>query len=199
MLGPSRGFRRGSAGARRAPATPRRERDGPGSSDTLRMASSSASSAPRRRPRGARCGAGRSRAREDRRRCRAGCRPSRSRSSRDTGSRTIDEARGRQRGAGQRRLARLVVFADERLYRRGTSPGLTKRDLQEQLWGLARLPEDHFAADFANMERAAGRGADGMLWRTEGPERIHIVVAGGPGPQDVYIAAGLPQTRLIRG
>ncbi len=77
--------------------------------------------------------------------------------------------------------------------------GLTKRDLQEKLWALARLPENHFAADFADMERAAGRGANGMVWRTEGPERIHIVVAGGPGPQDVYIAAGLPQTRLIRG
>jgi hypothetical protein len=77
--------------------------------------------------------------------------------------------------------------------------GLTKRDLQEELWALARVPEDHFAADFAAMERSAGRGADGMLWRTEAPERIHIVVAGGPGPQDVYIAAGLPQTRLIRG
>ena len=77
--------------------------------------------------------------------------------------------------------------------------GLTKRDLQEKLWALARLPENHFAADFAEMERSAGRGANGMVWRTEGPERIHIVVAGGPGPQDVYIAAGLPQTRLIRG
>ena len=77
--------------------------------------------------------------------------------------------------------------------------GLTKRDVQAQLWGLARMPADHFAADFAAMERAAGRGADGMIWRTESPERVHIVVAGGPGPQDVYIAAGLPQTRLIRG
>jgi hypothetical protein len=77
--------------------------------------------------------------------------------------------------------------------------GLSKRDLQEKLWALARLPKDHFAADFAAMERAAGRGADDMVWRTEGPEHIHIAVAGGPGPQDVYIAAGLPQTRLIRG
>jgi hypothetical protein len=77
--------------------------------------------------------------------------------------------------------------------------GLTKRDLQEALWALARLPEDHFAADFAAMERAAGRGGDGVVWRTAGPDRIYVVVAGGPGPQDVYIAAGLPQTRLIRG
>jgi hypothetical protein len=76
--------------------------------------------------------------------------------------------------------------------------GLTKRAIQEKLWAQARLPEDHFAADFAAMERAAGRGADGMLWRTQGPERIYVVVAGGAGPQDVYIAAGLPQTRLIR-
>jgi hypothetical protein len=77
--------------------------------------------------------------------------------------------------------------------------GLSKRNLQEKLWALARLPEGHFATDFAAMERHAGRGGDGMVWRTEGPEHIHIVVAGGPGPQDVYIAAGLPQTRLIRG
>jgi hypothetical protein len=76
--------------------------------------------------------------------------------------------------------------------------GLMKHDVQETLWRLARLPEDHFAADFAAMERAAGRGGDGLLWRTHGPECVYVVVAGGPGPQDVYIAAGLPQTRLIR-
>jgi hypothetical protein len=75
--------------------------------------------------------------------------------------------------------------------------GLTKRDLREKLWELARLPEDQFAADFVAMERTAGRGANGMLWRTEGPDRVYVAVAGGPGPQDVYIAAGLPQTRLI--
>jgi hypothetical protein len=77
--------------------------------------------------------------------------------------------------------------------------GLTKRDLQEALWALARLPEHHFAADFIAMEHAAGRGGDGVVWRTEGPDHIYVVIAGGPGPQDVYIAAGLPQTRLIRG
>jgi hypothetical protein len=76
--------------------------------------------------------------------------------------------------------------------------GLTKRDIQEKLWAQARVPEDHFAADFSAMERAAGRGGDGMLWRTQGPKHIHLVVAGGPGPQDVYIAGGLPQTRIIR-
>jgi hypothetical protein len=37
-----------------------------------------------------------------------------------------------------------------------------------------------------------------MLYRTAKPEDIHIVVAGGPGPQDVYIAGGRPQIRLIR-
>jgi hypothetical protein len=98
-------------------------------------------------------------------------------------------------GGGDGALLLLGVNHARSLY----EGGLTKRDLQEKLWALARLPEDHFAADFAAMERAAGRGGDGMLWRTEGPEHIHIVVAGGPGPQDVYIAAGLPQTRLIRG
>jgi hypothetical protein len=76
--------------------------------------------------------------------------------------------------------------------------GLSKRDLQETLWEFARLPEGAFAADFVRMEQGAGRGGNGMVYRTQGPEQIHIVVAGGPGPQDVYIAAGLPQTRLIR-
>lgn len=32
------------------------------------------------------------------------------------------------------------------------------------------------------------------MQRTKTPNDIHIVVAGGPGPQDVYIAGGLPQT-----
>jgi hypothetical protein len=76
--------------------------------------------------------------------------------------------------------------------------GLTKRQIQEKLWALARLPEARFAADFVVMERAAGRGDAGMLWRTPSPDQIYVAVAGGPGPQDVYIAAGLPQTRLIR-
>jgi hypothetical protein len=98
-------------------------------------------------------------------------------------------------GGGDGALLLLGVNHARSLY----EAGLSKRDLQEQLWSLARLPAHHFAADFADMEGAAGRGADGLLWRTEGPERMHIVVAGGPGPQDVYIAAGLPQTRQIRG
>ena len=98
-------------------------------------------------------------------------------------------------GGGDGALLLLGVNHARSLY----EAGLTKRDLQEALWALARLPEDHFATDFAAMERAAGRGADGVVWRTEGPECIYVVVAGGPGPQDVYMAAGLPQTRLIRG
>jgi hypothetical protein len=77
--------------------------------------------------------------------------------------------------------------------------GLSKRDIQQRLWELARLPASHFAAAFAAMEGASGRGGAGMVWRTQRPEDIHVVVAGGPGPQDVYMAAGLPQTRLIRG
>jgi hypothetical protein len=76
--------------------------------------------------------------------------------------------------------------------------GFSKRDIQVQLWELATLPAEKFAADFAAMEQAAGRGEAGIVWRTKSPEDIFVVVAGGPGPQDVYIAAGLPQTRLIR-
>jgi hypothetical protein len=97
-------------------------------------------------------------------------------------------------GGGDGALLLLGVNHARSLYEAGVSKG----HIQERLWAQARLPEDHFAADFAAMERAAGRGAEGMIWRTQGPERIHVVVAGGPGPQDVYIAAGLPQTRRIR-
>ncbi len=76
--------------------------------------------------------------------------------------------------------------------------GLTKREIQEKLWEFAKVPEEHFAADFVAIERAVGRGGSGTLWRTQSADQIYVVVAGGPGPQDLYIAAGVPQTRLIR-
>ena len=97
-------------------------------------------------------------------------------------------------GGGDGALLLLGVNHARSLY----EAGLTKRQIQEKLWTLARLPAAHFAADFVVMERAAGRGDAGMLWRTPSPDQIYVAVAGGPGPQDVYIAAGLPQTRLIR-
>ncbi len=76
--------------------------------------------------------------------------------------------------------------------------GFTKRDIQQRLWELARLPVSHFAAAFASTERGAGRGDDQSVWRASSPDEIYIAVAGGPGPQNVYIGAGMPQTRLIR-
>jgi hypothetical protein len=76
--------------------------------------------------------------------------------------------------------------------------GLTKRDIQERLWKLARLPVDHFAKAFADTERHAGRGDEKTVWRAANPDEIYVAVAGGPGPQNVYIGAGMPQTRLIR-
>jgi hypothetical protein len=76
--------------------------------------------------------------------------------------------------------------------------GLSKRDIQQRLWELARVPATHFAKSFADTEREAGRGDGDTVWRAGKPEEIYIVVAGGPGPQNVYIGAGMPQTRLIR-
>ena len=76
--------------------------------------------------------------------------------------------------------------------------GLTKRDIQQRLWELARLPISHFAGAFSSTERGAGRGDDNSVWRARSPDEIYIAVAGGPGPQNVYIGAGMPQTRLIR-
>ena len=76
--------------------------------------------------------------------------------------------------------------------------GLSKRDIQQKLWQFARLPTSYYAQTFVAMERAAGRGDAEMVWRTRSPDEIYIAVAGGPGPQDVYMAAGMPQTRLIK-
>jgi hypothetical protein len=77
--------------------------------------------------------------------------------------------------------------------------GLTKRDIQQRLWEMARLPISHFAEAFSSTERGAGRGDDKTVWRARSPDEIYIAVAGGAGPQNVYIGAGMPQTRLIRG
>lgn len=55
------------------------------------------------------------------------------------------------------------------------------------------------ARSFVEAEREAGRADEHTVWRTNRPEEIYIVVAGGQGPQDVYIGAGMPQTRSIRG
>ena len=76
--------------------------------------------------------------------------------------------------------------------------GLTKRDIQQRLWELARLPISHFAEAFSSTERKAGRGDDKTVWRAAKPEEIYVAVAGGPGPQNVYIGAGMPQSRLVR-
>ncbi len=75
--------------------------------------------------------------------------------------------------------------------------GFTKRDIQERLWELARLPLSYFAEAFSATERAAGRGDETSVWRARSPDEIYVAVAGGPGPQNVYIGAGMPQTRLI--
>jgi hypothetical protein len=76
--------------------------------------------------------------------------------------------------------------------------GLTKRDIQQRIWEFARVPASWLAKSFVETECAAGRGDGKMVWRTRSPDDVHVVVAGGAGPQDVYISAGVPKTRLIR-
>jgi hypothetical protein len=97
-------------------------------------------------------------------------------------------------GAGDGAMLLLGVNHAQSLH----EAGLTKRDIQHKLWEFARLPAAHFAESFARQEREAGRGDAGTVWRTRKPEENYVLVAGGPGPQDVYIAAGMPQTRLVR-
>jgi hypothetical protein len=97
-------------------------------------------------------------------------------------------------GGGDGVLLLLGVNHARSLY----EAGLTKRDIQERLWRLARLPRSYFAEAFAATECGAGRGDATTVWRARSPDEIYLAVAGGPGPQDVYIGAGMPQTRLIR-
>jgi hypothetical protein len=98
-------------------------------------------------------------------------------------------------GGGDGALLLLGVNHAHSLY----EAGLTKRDIQDRLWRLARLPRSHFAEAFAATECGAGRGDAETVWRARSPDDFFLAVAGGPGPQDVYIGAGTPQTRLIRG
>jgi hypothetical protein len=75
--------------------------------------------------------------------------------------------------------------------------GLSKQEIQQKLWDYAVVSEELFAADFVATEQAAGRTGPGIVRRTRKPEQMYVIVAGGPGPQDVYISADQPQTRLI--
>jgi len=97
-------------------------------------------------------------------------------------------------GAGDGAMLILGVNHARALY----EAGLTKRDIQQRLWGFARMPVSAFAATFAHQEEQAGRGDGKTVWRTRKPEDNYILVAGGAGPQDVYVAAGMPQTRVIK-
>ena len=76
--------------------------------------------------------------------------------------------------------------------------GLSKRDIQEYIWKFARVPAGNLAKSFVETERGAGRGDANTIWRVRSPEDVFVAVAGGAGPQDLYIAAGAPKTRLIR-
>jgi len=77
--------------------------------------------------------------------------------------------------------------------------GLSKQDIRQRIWELARFPASLYAKAFADYQRRMGRGDADTIWRAKDPEEIRVVVAGGPGPQDIYISAGLPQTRPIAG
>ncbi len=76
--------------------------------------------------------------------------------------------------------------------------GLTKKEIRQRLWEMARVPASHYSKSFAATQRAAGCGDEHTLWRTQSPDQIYVIVTGGSGPQNVYIAAGMPQTRVIR-
>ena len=76
--------------------------------------------------------------------------------------------------------------------------GLGKEDISRRIWELARFPASALRAAFAEYQRNMGRGDADTIWRAKDSGEIRVVVAGGPGPQDIYISAGLPQTRRVR-
>ena len=76
--------------------------------------------------------------------------------------------------------------------------GLTKRDIQQRIWEFARVPVGNLAKSFVETERAAGRGDADTIWRVSSPDDVFVAGAGCAGPQDVYISAGAPKTRVIR-
>ena len=97
-------------------------------------------------------------------------------------------------GAGDGAMVMLGVNHAQSLH----EAGLTKREIQEKLWQFARVPASNLAQSFVESEIQAGRGDTETIWRCNSPDEIYVLVAGGPGPQDVYIGAGMPQTRAIR-
>jgi hypothetical protein len=97
-------------------------------------------------------------------------------------------------GGGDGALLMLGVNHARSLY----DAGLSRHDVQEKIWQMARLPANLFAKAYAETEREAGRGDAETIWRVRSPDDVYVVVAGGPGPQNVYIGAGMPQTRLVR-
>lgn len=96
-------------------------------------------------------------------------------------------------GAGDGAMLLLGVNHTKSLH----EAGMSKADIQQRLWEFARLPAHYFAKSFVEGERVAGRADGDMILRCNSPAEMHVIVAGGPGPQDVYIGAGMPQTRLI--
>ncbi len=98
-------------------------------------------------------------------------------------------------GGGDGALLLLGVNHARSLY----EAGLTKRDIQQRIWEFARVPVANYAKSFVETERGAGRADTDTVWRTRSPDDVFVAVAGGAGPQDVYISAGVPKTRLIKG
>jgi hypothetical protein len=96
-------------------------------------------------------------------------------------------------GAGDGAMLMLGLNHATALHR----AGLSKRDIQERLWKFARLPAEYFAKSFVESEITAGRSDGKTVWRCNDPSEMHVLVCGGPGPQDVYIGAGMPRTRLV--
>jgi hypothetical protein len=97
-------------------------------------------------------------------------------------------------GGGDGALLLLGVNHARSLY----EAGLSKRDIQQRIWEYARVPVENYAKSFVDTERGAGRGDEKTVWRTRTPNEVYLAVAGGAGPQDLYISAGAAKTRVIR-
>jgi hypothetical protein len=81
--------------------------------------------------------------------------------------------------------------------------GYSRQDVQKYLYENARFPAERLSPEFTEMvrERIQGgdqpRGAEPLLPIADGPEQIHIIVAGGPGKHSCWMPTFGAMTRPV--
>lgn len=84
----------------------------------------------------------------------------------------------------------LLILGVEHATKLG-SAGLTKAQVKEELWKLARIPQDDFPPELEHFllhkSKRKSKFENGYVHVTEMPDGIAVVVAGGFGPQSTFV------------